>query len=168
MFLAGSEQNSAGSSVVAIVFERVGNGLWHDRMRREMHYRVNVVLRKKALQQVSVSGVTEHKFTAGNRGLETGAEVVQCDYRLIRLTELADHVAADVTGTAGNEYLFVLHNYFRVWSLRGRNIRSEKVQQRGQFFDLLRRIVVLRNDKDQKNGPLWRFRSSNTFYRADS
>ena len=53
-------------------------------------------------------------------------------------------------------------------SLRGRNIRSEKVSQRGQFFDLLRRIVGLRNDKDRRNGPLWRFRSRNTFYRADS
>ena len=46
-------------------------------------------------------------------------------------------------------------------SLRGRNIRSEKVSQRGQFFDLLRRIVGLRNEKDRKNGPLWRFRSRN-------
>ncbi len=53
-------------------------------------------------------------------------------------------------------------------SLRGRNIRSEKVPQRGQFFDLLRRIVGLRNEKDRKNGPLWSFRSRHTFYRADS
>ena len=53
-------------------------------------------------------------------------------------------------------------------SLRGRNIRSEKVAQRGQFFDLLRSIVDLRNDKDRKNGPLWLFRSRNIFYRADS
>jgi len=43
--------------------------------------------------------------------------------------------------------------------LRGRNIRSEKVPEPGQFFDLLRRIVVLRNEKDRKNGPLWCFRS---------
>jgi hypothetical protein len=79
-----------------------------------MHHRVNVVLGKKALQQGCVSGVTEHKITAGNRGLETGAEVVQGDYGLARLTELADHVAANVTGTAGNEYLFVLHIFFRI------------------------------------------------------
>jgi NSS family neurotransmitter:Na+ symporter len=65
---------------------------------------------------------------------------------------------------------------FRVWKilvryfvpgLRGRNIRSEKVSQRGQYFDLLRHIVGLRNEKDRKNGPLWCFRSRNTFYRAD-
>jgi len=53
-------------------------------------------------------------------------------------------------------------------SLRGRNIRSEKVPKREQFFDLLRRIVGLRNEKDRKNGPLWCFRSRNTFYRAGS
>ena len=51
--------------------------------------------------------------------------------------------------------------------LRGRNIRSEKASQRGQFFDLLRRIVELRNEKDRKNGPLWCFRSRHTFCRAD-
>jgi len=47
-----------------------------------------------------------------------------------------------------------------VGSLRGRNIRSEKVAQPGQFFDLLRHLVVLRNDKDRKNGPLWCFRTT--------
>ena len=53
-------------------------------------------------------------------------------------------------------------------SLRGRNIRSEKVPQRGQFFVLLRRIAGLRNEKERKNGPLWCFCSRNTFYRTDS
>jgi len=53
-------------------------------------------------------------------------------------------------------------------SLRGKNIRSEKVPQRGQFFDLLRRIVGLRKEKVRKNGPLWCLRSRHTFYRADS
>jgi len=28
------------------------------------------------------------------------------------------------------------------------------VGNRGQFFDLLRRIVILRNEKDRKNGPI--------------
>jgi hypothetical protein len=78
------------------------------------------------------------------------------------------------------------------WGLRGRNIRSEKAPQPGQFFDLLRRIVVLLYDKsaglpicttegrlgevqhrdvlhekDRKNGPLWCIRSRNTFYHAN-
>jgi cytochrome c5 len=44
-------------------------------------------------------------------------------------------------------------------SLLGRNIRSEKVPQPGQFFDLLRRLVVLCNEKDRENGPLWCIRS---------
>ncbi len=44
-------------------------------------------------------------------------------------------------------------------SLRDRNIRREEVPRRGQFFVLLRRIVGLRNEKERKNGPLWRFRS---------
>ena len=53
-----------------------------------------------------------------------------------------------------------------VRGLRRRNIRGEKVSQRGQFFDLLRRIAGLRNEKDRKNGPLWCFRSRNTLYDA--
>jgi hypothetical protein len=46
-----------------------------------------------------------------------------------------------------------------VRGLRGRNILSCNVPQGGQFFVLLRRIVVLRNEKERKNGPLWRIRS---------
>jgi hypothetical protein len=33
---------------------------------------------------------------------------------------------------------------------------------------LIARSPVLRNEKEQKNGPLWRFCSRDTFYRADS
>jgi hypothetical protein len=76
--------------------------------------------------------------------------------------------------------------------LRGRIIRSEKALQPRQYFDLLRRIVFLRNDKsagqpictgeagleevrhrdvpheqDRRNGSLWCFRSRHIFCRAD-
>ena len=39
-------------------------------------------------------------------------------------------------------------------SLRGRRDRSEKVESRGQIFSILRRIVVLFNEKSGKSGPI--------------
>ena len=39
-------------------------------------------------------------------------------------------------------------------SLRGRGDRSEKVENRGQIFSILRRIVVLFNEKSGKYGPI--------------
>ena len=53
-------------------------------------------------------------------------------------------------------------------SLRRRKIRREDVAQREQFFALLRRVVVLRNEKERKNGPLCRVRNRIIFYGADS
>ena len=44
-------------------------------------------------------------------------------------------------------------------SLRGRNDRSEKVENRGQIFTILRCIVVLFAEKSGKYGPILRFRS---------
>ncbi len=38
-------------------------------------------------------------------------------------------------------------------------IVASKVGNRGQFFDLLRRIVDLFNEKDRKNGPISHRRS---------
>ena len=57
---------------------------------------------------------------------------------------------------------------FRIRSLRRRKIRRENVAQREQFFALLRRVVVLRNEKERKNGPLCRVRNRIIFYGADS
>ena len=44
-------------------------------------------------------------------------------------------------------------------SLRGRNDRSEKVENRGQIFTILRCIVVLFAEKSHEYGPILRFRS---------
>ena len=48
---------------------------------------------------------------------------------------------------------------FPARSLRGRNDRSEKVENRGQIFTILRCIVVLFAEKSGKYGPILRFRS---------
>ncbi len=42
----------------------------------------------------------------------------------------------------------------RAWRVVARQMKN-----RGQFFDLLRRIVVLFNDKERKNGPIFHRRS---------
>ncbi len=47
----------------------------------------------------------------------------------------------------------------KVRSLRGRNDRSEKVENRGQIFPILRCIVVLFAEKSHEYGPILRFRS---------
>ncbi len=47
----------------------------------------------------------------------------------------------------------------RTRSLRGRRDRSEKVENRGQIFSILRRIVVLFNEKSGEYDRLHRFRS---------
>ena len=95
--------------------------------------------------------------------------------RLKNRREYLDNILAELSGTVirqelGGKDVISYHDLLpshQFLGLHGRNIRSEKVPQRGQFFDLLRRIVVLRNEKDRKNGPLWCIRSRNTFYHAD-
>ena len=70
---------------------------------------------------------------------------------------------------AGTDWIWTLMLAWRVArSLSGRRDRSEKVENRGQIFSILRRIVVLFNEKSGKYGPIPTAFAVDSFCRAGS
>jgi hypothetical protein len=67
------------------------------------------MLGEEFFQQRGVSGVTNDEFARGYGLAESRAQVVERDDVLVPGTQLAYHVAADITGAAGHKYLFVSH-----------------------------------------------------------
>ena len=74
-----------------------------------MHDRIDLVLGKQSLEQCCVTRVADNQFSAGDGGLEAGAQVIQRDHLLTLFAQLADDMAADVSRTASNQYLLVFH-----------------------------------------------------------
>src|SRR5690606_26407319 len=99
----GRQQRAAAGRVVAVVLERIRHRFRHDRVGGEVHDGVDVVLAEQALEQRGVAGVPDHQAAARDGLREAGAQVVGHHHVLARLAELADHVAADVAGTAGDQ-----------------------------------------------------------------
>jgi len=58
------EQVARGAGVVAVILERIGNRLGHDRVRREMQHGVDVVLVEHASHELAVTGVADHQRCA--------------------------------------------------------------------------------------------------------
>ena len=58
--------------------------------------------------------------------------------------------------------------FLEAWSLRGRNDRREKVENRDQILTILTRIVVLLAEKSGGYGPILGFRSRLISCREDS
>ena len=54
----------------------------------------------------------------------------------------------------GSSILSSHHDEMAARTLRSRRDRSEKVENRGQISSILRRIVVLFNEKAEKYGPI--------------
>ena len=59
MSLAGIQQRSAVGRVIAIVFKWISNRFRHNRMRREMHDGVDVILAKEAFKQRGITGIAD-------------------------------------------------------------------------------------------------------------
>jgi hypothetical protein len=74
-----------------------------------MHDGVDVVFGKDAVQQRGIACFAHDQFAAGNGFPEPGAQVVERDHGFAGRPELPYDVAADVTGSAGNQYFFAFH-----------------------------------------------------------
>ena len=101
MLVRGFEQRATGAGVVAVVFQRIRNRLGHDRVRREMHDGVDLVLREYPVEQGGITSVADDEFAGRDRLPEARAKVVKRDDVLASRPELPYHVAADITGAAG-------------------------------------------------------------------
>jgi hypothetical protein len=76
-------------------------------MRGEVHQGVDPVIGKHGFQQCGVARIADDQFATGDGFLEARTEVVK-RYDLFTLQpKLAQDVAADVSGTAGQKYLVV-------------------------------------------------------------
>ena len=103
------QQVTRSGSVVTVVLQRVRDGFRHDGMCREMHDGVHLVFAQHAGHQRAVRGVADHEFAVGHRTAKPGRKVVQNHDAFAGFTELTDHVAADITGTAGHENGVFVH-----------------------------------------------------------
>jgi hypothetical protein len=75
-------------------------------MRCEMHDRVDIVLCEDALQVLRVARLTDDQFACRDSLPKAGTQVIEYYDVFARGTELPHDVAADVAGTAGDQYLF--------------------------------------------------------------
>jgi hypothetical protein len=80
-------------------------------MRGKMHDRIEGVLAKKSFEQWRVAGISDHQLAGGYCGLKSGREVVQRNDRFSAFAQLPHDMAADVSGSAGYEYLIVFHEF---------------------------------------------------------
>ena len=108
------EERAARAGIIAIVFERVGNGLGHDGVGREMHDGVDREALEQGLEAATVAGMTDDEFTMEYRALKPGREIIQDDDVLAGLAQLSDDVTADVTRTPGDENCFMGHRVTKV------------------------------------------------------
>jgi hypothetical protein len=78
-----------------------------------VHHRIDVVLGEDALEQVGIARVADDEFARGHGRFEACRQVIEGEHVFARGAELADDVAADISGPTGNKYLFVFHSVFR-------------------------------------------------------
>jgi hypothetical protein len=72
-------------------------------VRREVHHRFDGVLLQDTIDRRSIAGVADHQGGTEHGARVARREVVEDHDPFAALDELADDVAADVTGTAGDE-----------------------------------------------------------------
>ena len=103
------QQGTAIGSVVAVVLQRVGDGLGHNGVRREVHHRVNIVFLEDPIEQRCVTGVANDQLAGGDSGLKTGSQIIEGDYVLTGVAQLLNNVTPYITGTAGDKDALVCH-----------------------------------------------------------
>jgi hypothetical protein len=148
------QQRPAVGGVVSIVLERISDRFRYDRLRCEMHDRIDIVIDEQVLEQRCVTGVADDEFARGYGLRKTGGEVVQREHRFSGLTELPDDMAADVTGAAGHEYCLVSHSVpgFKemdtIERISGRILAAEEDGNRASFReDRVKHLKGKRNAK---------------------
>jgi hypothetical protein len=100
----GFEEDEGGDEVVFVVFEGGGDGFADVAVGGEVHDELDFFLFEDGAEG---GGVVEAHFIKGDVGRDSGAvavdEVVEDDRAVAESDELADTVAADITGSAGDE-----------------------------------------------------------------
>jgi hypothetical protein len=107
---ASCEQVTRRARIVAVVLQRIANGFGHDRMRGEMHDRIDRVLAQNVGDQRSIRDIADHELRATNGLPKACREIIEYDDGLAALGELHDGVAADVAGAARDEDRFASHD----------------------------------------------------------
>jgi hypothetical protein len=101
--LAGLQEAAGRAGIVAVVLQRIGDGLGNDGVRCEVHHRIDAALAQQAADELAIAGVADHQLAVHDCRPEAGGKVVEHDYCLITLAELANDMAADIPGAAGYE-----------------------------------------------------------------
>ena len=100
---AGLQQVARGAGVVAVVLERIGDGLWNDCVGREVHDRRDVVVAQEATDELTISGVSDDQRAVQYGRAESGRQIVQNHDVFAALAELTNDMTTDIPGTAGNQ-----------------------------------------------------------------
>ena len=90
--------------VVMIVAQRIDDRLRHDDRAGEVDDRLHAVLAHDAADELLVPDIADDQRRIGrHRPAEAGRQIVEDDDALPAVEELENHMAADITGSAGDE-----------------------------------------------------------------
>src|SRR5690606_9824674 len=101
--------------IVEVVAERSGDRFRHDDGTGKMDDCIDAAPPNRRLDQLLVANVADNKLRfRRNRPIKTRREPVDYNHVFARIKQAPDHMAADVPGSAGNEYRHVFDP--SVWS----------------------------------------------------
>ena len=103
------EQSSARTRVVAVVLERIRDGFGHDRVRGEVHHRIDVVGGEDLVEHFRVAGVADDEVAVEDGLAKPGRQIIEHDNSLTGLAELAHDVRADVASSSGDQNCLAGH-----------------------------------------------------------
>src|SRR5690606_29386564 len=101
--LAALQQIPGRAGVVAVVLERIRDRLRHDRVRREMHDRLDAVLAKHVGYELAISRIAHDERCSQDRRAKAGGQVIEDDDGFVALAKLANDVTTDVASAACDE-----------------------------------------------------------------
>src|SRR6516164_4682421 len=100
----GLDQRSGIHRVVAVVAKRIADRVGHDDRGGEMDDGVDLVFCNQRRYLRLVPAVTDDEHgPPRHRPIETGGEIVEHHHPLAGIDERMNHVAADITGAAGDQ-----------------------------------------------------------------
>ncbi len=91
------------SGVVAVVLQWVGNRLGHHNIGRKMQNRFKPVTGKQILHCRFIGQISNHQFASSYRPAVACGEVIEHHDVVTGLAQLANHMTANIPGSAGNE-----------------------------------------------------------------
>ena len=108
--LHGRQQGHRALHVVAVVLQRVGHALAHQRKCREVDDAVDFVFREDLMQERAVPQIAYIHLPRALDGLPvSGAQIVRHHNFVAPLDQQRYHVAADIAGSAGHQNGFHIH-----------------------------------------------------------